>query len=110
MKDIFDNVGKKMPYQESEEYLDQLIEQASCQAIDRGKPHLSRRMSWMIASAVATVVIVIGIGVGLFNDKTTTGVAAIPQGQGPIDEFLNTLTDEEVAMLPYYEIEEIPEY
>ena len=30
--------------------------------------------------------------------------------QSPLDEFLNTLSDEEAAQLTFYEIEEIPEY
>ena len=63
----------------------------------------------MIASTAAGLIMLIGIGVTVFNlgDKSAT----VPlQDQSPLDEFLNTLSDEEAAQLQYYEIEEIPEY
>ena len=63
----------------------------------------------MWASAAAVALLLIGIGFHELNDVNRQPAATVQAG-GPFDEFLNSLTDEEVAQLPYYEIEEIPEY
>jgi len=63
-------------------------------------------MVW--ASAAAVGLLLMGIGFTLTDDSRKAPVAA--QQQSPIDEFLNTLSDEEAAQLQYYEVEEIPEY
>jgi hypothetical protein len=34
----------------------------------------------------------------------------IAADNGPIDDFLNTLSDDEAQLLAYYDIDEIPEY
>lgn len=110
MRELYDNIGKKLPYQESDKYLENLINKTTENAIrqqNTAKGHW--QLSRMIASAAAGLILLIGIGVTVFNlgDKT----AAVPlQDQSPLDEFLNTLSDEEAAQLQYYEIEEIPEY
>ena len=109
MKEFSDEIGKKMPYNESEEYLDSLIDRAIEQAI---KQHAGDRGShrWMVmaASAAAVALLLISIGVTVMNYESRQTVTL--QSEGPIDEFLSSLTDEEVAQLPYIEIEEIPEY
>ena len=110
MNDFFNDIGKKMPYQENEAYLDHLIEQATKQAIMQGhKRRSSPRLAMIITSAAAVVLLVVGIGLTVINhgNKTATPVQQV---ESPIDQFLSSLSDEEVAQLPYYEIEEIPEY
>ena len=108
MEKISKDIGKRMPYQESKEYLDVLIDKVTENAINhQGTARSRSRLGVMLASAAAVVLLVIGIGFSLFNnqDKSTT-----ISSQGPLDEFLNTLSDEEAAQLSFYEIEEIPEY
>ncbi len=110
MEEIFDDIGKKLPYHESEEYLDSLMDKAADIALQqhgntRGKKHWG--LMW--ASAAAVALLLIGIGFHELNDVNRQSAATV-QASGPFDEFLNSLTDEEVAQLPYYEIEEIPEY
>ncbi len=106
---IFQEIDKRLPYSESDEYLDGLVERATEEALMHRAAGPVKRHWALIASAAAAALLVISIGVRLLNNETQP--AAVPlHSSGPIDEFLNTLTDEEVAMLPYYEIEEIPEY
>lgn len=107
----FDNIGKKLPYNESETYLDNLIYEATENAIMHPKPKRSKkRLSMIIVSAAASLLLIIGIGTSLFHERSDTTDNVTLNNVGPIDEFLNDLTDEEVAMLIDYELEEIPEY
>ena len=110
MKELSNEIGKQMPYNESEEYLDGLIDRATEQAIKQHAVGRGRyRWTVMTASAAAVAVLLISIGVTVMNDESRQTVVTL-QSEGPIDEFLSSLTDEEVAQLPYIEIEEIPAY
>ena len=109
MNQIFNDIEKRMPYRESEEYLNDLIDKSTEKAIQH---HSVATRNWrrrlMAASAAAVTLLILGVGVALFNGREAQPV---PMGdQGPLDEFLSTLSDEEAAQLPFYEMEEIPEY
>ena len=107
MDELFDNIGKRTPYRESEEYLDDLIDKATENAINHQvHPNSKSKLGMMIASAAAIVLLIIGIRLVLFNGQDKPAIG----DQGPLDEFLSTLSDEEAAQLSFYEIEEIPEY
>lgn len=112
MKDeSFDNIGKRLPYDESEEYLDGLLDKAAHVALQQhGRPQGRKRRGLMWASAAAVALLLMGIGFHELNNDVNRQPVVTHQAGGPIDEFLNSLTDEEVAQLPCYEIEEIPEY
>ena len=107
MNDIFKDIGKRMPYQESEKYLDGLIDQVTQKAIHHADTRHRPRLAMRLASAAAVALLVIGIGFTLFNGQNDPVTIS---DQGPLDEFLSTLSDDEAAQLTYYEIEEIPEY
>lgn len=107
MNKEFDDIGKRMPYRENGEYLDNLIDAMTENAIHQSNTGSKSRMRMMIASAAAVALLVIGIGLTLFNGKNDPVTTS---DQGPLDEFLSTLSDEEAAQLSFYEIEEIPEY
>ena len=109
MKDFINDIGKKMPYEESEEYLDGLITRATEGAI-KHQAAMQVKSHWrkIRLSAAAAVLIVVGIGTAVWKVQQQT--VATMASESPLDEFLISLTDEEVAQLPYYEIEEIPEY
>lgn len=110
MKDLLNDIGKKMPYSESQEYLDGLIDRTTDQAIKQQIVARSkRRWGVMAASAAAVALLLVSIGLTVMNNESQRPTVSL-QSQGPIDEFLGSLTDEEVAQLPYIEIEEIPEY
>lgn len=109
MNEPLNDIEKRLPYQESEEYLDALIDRATENAVTHHARRHSRRHITMVAlSAAAVTLLVVGIGITLFNGQSSQPVPM--NSQGPLDEFLNTLSDDEAAQLPYYEIEEIPEY
>lgn len=106
-----DIVGKKLPYHESEQYLDQLLDTATDNAIKHRFQHPKNRHWGMVAASVAAVsLLVLGIGFKLLHDPIPATTTVTLTGEGPLDEFLNSLSDEEAAQLQYYEIEEIPEY
>ncbi len=108
MKD-FENIGKRMPYDESPGYVDQLVGRVTENAIHHGGVRRSRSKMYFIISAAAMVLLLVGLGVLHFHQGPQP-VAQTTVQTSPIDEFLNGLTDEEAQALSYYEIEEIPEY
>ena len=109
MNNPFDDRGKRMPYRESGEYVDNLIDATTDRAIkQQAMARRSRLRGLIAASAAAVAVLIVSLSISLFNGKSTQQAAMT--GQGPLDEFLNTLSDEEAAQLTYYEIDEIPEY
>ena len=110
MKELLNDMEKRLPYQESEEYLIVLIDKKTENAIMLHRKAKSRkRWSMMTASAAAVALLLIGFGVKLMFEKDKQPIVTL-SGDGPLDEFLNALSDEEAAQLLYYEIEEIPEY
>ncbi len=109
MNEPLNDIEKRLPYLESEAYLDDLIDRTTENAITHhARRHSRRRITMMALSAAAVTLLVVGIGISLFNGQNSQPVSM--SSQGPLDEFLNTLSDDEAAQLPYYEIEEIPEY
>ena len=109
MDQIFNDIGKRMPYRESDEYLNGLIEKSTEKAILH---HSAARRNWrrrlMAASAAAVTLLILGFGLNLFNGREAQPVSM--SNQSPLEEFLSSLSDEEASQLPFYEIEEIPEY
>lgn len=109
---LFDDIQKRMPYAESEDYLEQLIEKSTEQAILQAKkPKATVRMLRPLMSAAAVVVLLLAIGLTQFRSyEEPVAEVQVEQDLGPIDEFLNHLTDDEAQLLAYYEIEDFPEY
>ena len=112
MNDKFNNVGKRLPYHERDEYIDELIDRSVQRALDRPQVprvnHLGRkRMIW--ASIAAIALFAIGIQV-MLNYHDPQQPQAVMADEAPIDQFLNSISDEEAAQLQCFEIEEIPEY
>lgn len=111
MNEQLDDIGKRLPYTESEEYLNNLIDTMTENAILQ-QPRAKKNRHWgmmMAASAAAVVLLILGIGLSVIHQSSKTEAITL-QTEGPIDEFLSSLSDEEAAQLPYYEIDEIPEY
>ncbi len=106
----FENIGKKMPFAESKDYINDLISKSTEMAISHhGEKNKKTSVRMWIASAAACAVLLAGIGITYFHN-TTSAVTVAENMAGPVDQFLNNLTDEEVQMIAYYEIEDIPEY
>ncbi len=105
----FQDIEKRMPFVESQDYINNLISKSTDAAISQKKnSHKSSIRMW-IASAAASVVILAGVGITYLNNSTSDVITA-ENTSSPIDQFLNNITDEEVQMIAYYEIEDIPEY
>jgi hypothetical protein len=111
MKD-FENIGKRMPYTEREGYVQQLVDRATEQAISQKQKarRVSLRTKMAVAATVALLLAGAGITYRLAIQPTTTGVAETEVTASPVDDFLNSLSDEDAQLLAYYGIEEIPEY
>ena len=108
MKEV-QNIGKRMPYAESEDYLNRLISQATEQAISQGQKAKTRPLRTWIAAAAAALVLIAGLTITYFHQNNEEELVA-EQTTGPIDQFLDSLTDDEAQQLAYYEIEDIQEY
>ncbi|MBP3839279.1 MAG: hypothetical protein ILA04_09165 [Prevotella sp.] len=108
MKEM-EQFNKKMPYVEHEEYLEQLVERCTENALRRTARKAARTkvIRLAIASAAAAIVLLVG-GLVVYNQQPDA--MAFAEKEDPIDFFLNNLTDEEAQYLSYYDIEEIPEY
>ena len=110
MKEV-QNIGKRMPYAESEDYLNGLISQATERAISQGQKTKTRPIRMWMAAAAAALVLIAGLTITYFHQQAETDTVVAEQTTtGPIDHFLNDLTDDEAQQLAYYEIEDIPEY
>ena len=125
MKSEFDNM-KGMPYRESDEYLDKLVARCTEEAIQRGTKPTQRKSgsllrglgstrwpAWRMMAAAAAVVMVAVLffaGKKVWVAHENTLAVAQVQEESPLDEFLNSLSDEDVQLLAYYEVEDIPEY
>lgn len=105
-----EDIGKQMPYRESKDYVDTLVSSATEQAIRKGhrRQHSHRRTTIVaIAAAIAALLVFVGISQ---LQPTNDAVMAQTTEQSPVDDFLNTLSDDEVQLLAYYEVEEVAEY
>ena len=105
----FENIGKKMPYQESPEYLNQLIERTTETAIRQSqRPQCKVRPLLRYVAAAAVAVLLIFAGISIWYPATEQQPLA--QTESPVDDFLNNISDEEVQLLAYYDIDDVPEY
>lgn len=108
MKD-FDNIGKRMPYTESNEYINSLIDKGIDIAIARSeKKHniFGKKLILTAVSVAASVAIMLMI----FNyESSTTSTYNKITGAMPLNEVLTSLNDQQVEALDYYSTE-IPEY
>lgn len=124
----FDDIQKRMPYSESEDYLNRLIEQSTEQAIQQSAQPKARvrYLRPLIVSAAAAVALLLVVAITQWRPASDPlAEAELPQdtialaadntlmanaSDGPIDEFLNALSDDEAQLLSYYNIDEMPEY
>ncbi len=110
MKD-FENIGKRMPYTEDKDYVSNLISQATETALQKQPKAktVSLKTKWM-AAAAAVMVLLTGAGVTYHLQTAETVQPVVAESTAsPVDDFLDSLSDEDVQLLAYYEIEEIPE-
>ena len=107
MKEL-EAIGKKMPFAESDEYVRQLVDNATEKALQQPKAKV-HSLRIVLAAAAAIVLLIAGIGITYYNKVTAEVQLTAQQTDSPMEQFLDGLTDEEVQLLAYYEIEDIPE-
>ena len=112
MKD-FETIGKKMPFAEREDYVRQLVSNATEKALRQGsngqRAKVMTLRTW-IATAAAVVLLLAGVGLTYFNQEANNEPLVAENQEKPLDQFLDTLSDEELQLLAYYEVNEAPEY
>lgn len=95
-----EDINKRMPFGESNEYVASLVSQATENAI-AGKRSRNRFPFMKMAASIAIIFTLGGAGwMFLHNDSAT-------QSQSPLDSFLCQITDEEAEQIMYYDIEEL---
>lgn len=101
----FGNMNTRLPYGESESYVDALVERSKEAAMQQGRTQrkINRSLVYSLAGVAAAAAIVFAVMIP-FNKK-----AVQPDGS-PMDTFLASLSDSEVAMIVDWSIEDIPEY
>ncbi len=107
----FQNIDKRMPYTEREDYVQQLISQTTERTISLSKHHsLKLRTYRLTAGAAAVIALLVIAGVTIVNSPSEKVVAQNTEASSPMDEFLSTISDEEAQLLANYTIETVPDY
>lgn len=91
----FENIVTELPYKESQEYVENLVQR--CAAKAAATPKVVK--PWFYGVAAVTAAAAVAVGVFLATPKTS-----------PMDSFLASLSDEEAAMIVDWPVTDIPEY
>lgn len=97
-----------MPYRESNQYVEFLTERSTEYAIRHAATYTVRKTA-VVLTAAASLLLIAGTVILRYNSMPQPLVSHADV-ISPIDEFINTLTDEEARQIICHEIDEIPEY
>lgn len=103
----FENIGKKMPYAESQEYLDNLIANVTETAIEKGNSGRTQRILWPAVSIAAAAAVLLFVFIGRNTEKPEPSIQIAQNTESPMDDFLDGLSDDDLMQLSDYEVEEI---
>ena len=107
MMEKFENIGKKMPYAESQEYLDNLIANVTETAIEKGNSGRTQRILWPAVSIAAAAAVLLFVFIGRNAEKPEPSIQIAQNTESPMDDFLAGISDEDLMQLTGYEMEEI---
>lgn len=99
----FGEINTKLPYKESESYVDTLVEQSVETARQHGRTERKIGLVYYLTSIAAAAAIALAVIIP-YSRKT------VQAADSPIDMFLASITDSEAAMIVDWPIEDIPEY
>ncbi len=109
MKELEELVGKKMPYSESGTYVAQLIEECADKAVaDAGmyKRKNTVRLVRGLCSVAAMLLVAVTLYIGLNQESPYEKI----QNSKSLAEVINSMSEEQLMCVNYYEVEDIPEY
>lgn len=99
----FEKISKQMPYEVSEEYLDNLVSRVTEKAVESGKEKKrSYAPYYWAVSLAAAAAILLFVFIGNWRGSDSSKLVA--QAESPIDKYLNGLSDDELMQLSYYEV------
>ncbi|MBO4692180.1 MAG: hypothetical protein IKZ50_04375 [Bacteroidales bacterium] len=101
----FENISKQMPYEVSEEYLNNLVSRVTEKAVESGKEK-NRGYApyyWAVSLAAAAAILLF-VFIGNWGGSDSRELMA--QAESPIDKYLNGLSEEELMQLSYYEVDD----
>lgn len=118
MKDDFKPaIGKRLPYAETDEYIDSLVTRCADRAIALRDAHSGnhRRSSFVrrigiaatsMAAAILAAAIIIPVAIDDSGSRITADTIARSSSLG---EVLSSLSNDELATLDYYTLEDLPD-
>ena len=107
----FEKIGKRMPYSESKDYIADLINKGTEKAIAESKPNLRSRFIRRTIIGTAAAAVMAGLVLTTVNFETSQEKLMNQLNSTPsLEEVLNSLSDDQMAELSTYSIDDIPEY
>ncbi len=98
----------EMPYHEADGYVNRLVTSATEGAIHHQNQNRGLHSLRTIVAAAAVALLLVGGSVTYYYNNTPASPTMVAQNQpSPVEDFLNSLSDKDVQMLTYYELEEI---
>lgn len=116
--DFKPTVGKRMPYAETDEYIDSLVTRCADRAIalrdgSRGSHRRSgsfmRRMGIAATSMAAAILAAAIIIPSAIDDSGSRITAATIAQSSSLSDVLSSLSNDELATLDYYTLEDLPD-
>lgn len=110
MKD-FNEIGKRMPYSESSEYINNLIEVNVDKVLGNPKPNMhSRFIRKVVMSTAAAAAVIVGVFFTIPHGTQQDRIMKQISQSKSLDEVLNSLNSEQIQELTDYTTDDIPEY
>lgn len=110
MKELDKIAGKRLPYKEDNDYVAQLVARSADMAVSSVKISHKRNVvvKWgrIIISAAAVLI----FGLLFFSKLNDESEYDKYQNSMTLSEVLDSMSDEKLMCVSYYEIEDIPEY
>ena len=124
--DVFKKIGTRLPYHESDEYICSLVNRCTDKALQSRPRHIHHaaiRRIWLSVASIAAVVAValtatlyIGMPSPASHNTDTSAqqlsacnIESIEKS-APLNEVINEMSDDQLAIVAYYNTDDIPEY
>ena len=102
----FENIGKGLTYKESPDYVERLVNSCRDAAVAKADASRHSYRPWFYGMTALAAAAAVAVGIFLWAPGSTSRLLK----SSPIDKFLASLTDEEVAMIVDVPVDDIPEF